>query len=142
MAKVKFSETQRFNEIKDAIVETCTYIATMNCDDFNNTDSIEDQVDAAFFALDCVFKDTSLGDTESRRAAKTAIYEVLRDAPKDGRKFNYIEENIDCSMVINDVLHMITCDSDEYEYEGSNAMYGMMDKLFGEYPVKEFDELV
>ena len=129
MSKVIFSQTQQFAKIKTAIVDTCTYIAVMNSEDFNNSDAIENQVDAAFYALDSVFEDTCLGDTDSRRAAKIAIYEVLRDCPKDGGKFQYIEQNIDCSMVIDDVLHMMTCDSDEYEYEGGNAMYSILDKL-------------
>ena len=134
MAKVKFSETQRFNDIKSAIINTCTYIAIMNHNDYEdfNSDNVENQIDATFNALDCAFKDTCLGDTDSRRAAKIAIYTVLEKCPKDGAKFKYIEDNIDCSMVLDDILHMMTCDSDEYEYEGGNAMYAIfetMDKL-------------
>ena len=94
-----------------------------------NSDIIEAQIDVAFHALDCVFEDTCLGDTDSRRAAKIAEYYVLENCPKDGHKFKYIEDNLDCSMVIDDVLHMMTCDSDEYEYEGGNAMYSILDKL-------------
>lgn len=129
MTKVKFSDTQRFNDIKDAIVDTCRYVAVMNCNDYSNEDGVEDQIDAAFNALDFVFKDTCLGDTDTRRAAKIAIYEVIRNAPKDGAKYDYIQNNLDCSMVLDDVLHMMTCDSDEYEYEGGNAMYSIMDQI-------------
>ena len=132
MSKVVFSQTQRFIDIRDAIVDTCKYIAVMNAIDFNSKtehDAIEDQVDSAFHALDYAFKDTSLGDTDARRAGKIAIYEVLRKCPDDATKWQYIEDNLDCSMVIDDVLHMMTCDSDEYEYEGGNAMYSILDKL-------------
>ena len=132
MSKIKFSETQQFNDIKTAIVDTCKYVACMNCEDLSSNDFVEEQIDAAFYALDVVFKDTCLGDTDSRRAAKMAIYEVIHNASEItplGPKFKFIEENIDCSMVLNDVLHMMTDDSDEYEYEGGNAMYAIFDEL-------------
>jgi hypothetical protein len=127
MTKVKFSETDRFADIKSAIINTCTHVAIMNrydCEDF-----VDNQIDAAFYALDFVFKDTCLGDTDSRSAAKMAIYTVLEKCPKDITKFKYIEDNIDCSMVLDDVLHMMTCNSDVYEYEGGNAMYSILEKL-------------
>ena len=128
MAKAVFSQTEQFAKIKNAIVQTCRYVACMNAGE-KNSDIIEAQIDVAFHALDCVFEDTCLGDTDSRRAAKIAVYDVLENCPKDGHKFKYIEDNLDCSMVIDDVLHMMTCDSDEYEYEGGNAMYSILDKL-------------
>jgi hypothetical protein len=129
MAKIKFSETPRFAEIKAAIVDTCHYIAVMNCNDYSHEDKIDDQIDAAFNALDFVFKDLCLGDTDTRRAGKMAVYEVLENAPRTGAMFKYIEENLNCSMVLDDILHMMTMDSDEYEYEGSNAMYAIVDML-------------
>lgn len=129
MTKVKFSETQRFNDIKEAIVDTCRYVAIMNCNDYSHEDKIDDQIDAAFNALDFVFKDLCLGDTDTRRAGKMAVSEVLENAPRDGAMFKYIEDNLDCSMVLDDILHMMTMDSDEYEYEGGNAMYAIVDML-------------
>jgi hypothetical protein len=101
----------------------------MNCNDYSHEDKIDDQIDAAFNALDFVFKDLCLGDTDTRRAGKMAVFEVLENAPKDGAMFKYIEDNLDCSMVLDDILHMMTMDSDEYEYEGGNAMYAIVDML-------------
>jgi hypothetical protein len=98
-------------------------------DNDSDEDQVENQIDAAFNALNFVFKDTSLCDTDTRRAAKMAIYEVVEDAPEGGSKFKYIEDNLDCSMVLDDVLHMMTCDSDEYEPEGGNAMYAIGEML-------------
>ena len=130
MSKVIFSQTQRFTEIKAAIVDTCKYVAIMNAyDNDSDEDLVENQIDAAFNALDFVFKDTSLGDTDTRRAAKMAVYEVLENLPAGGAKFKYIEDNLDCSMVLDDVLHMMTMDSDEYEPEGGNAMYAILDMI-------------
>lgn len=136
MTKVIFSQTQRFTDIKEAIIDTCRYVACMTEYNDSNEDAVEstenaveNQIDAAFNALDFVFKDTCLGDTDTRRAAKMAVYEVLENMPEGGAKFKYIEDNLDCSMVLDDVLHMMTCDSDEYEYEGGNAMYAIIEKL-------------
>jgi hypothetical protein len=129
MTKLKFSDTQRFNDIKKAIINTCTFVAVMNCNDYSHEDKVEDQIDATFHVLDIVFEELSLSDTETRRAGKMAVYEVLKNVPKDGNMFKYIEDNIDCSMVLDDVLHMMTCDSDEFEYEGGNAMYAILEQL-------------
>ena len=129
MTKVKFSETQRFTDIKEAIIDTCRYVALMAEYSDSTEDAVENQIDAAFNALDFVFKDTCLGDTDTRSAAKMAVYEVLENLPAGGAKFKYIEDNLDCSMVLDDVLHMMTCDSDEYEPEGGNAMYAIVDML-------------
>ncbi len=116
MTKLKFSDTPRFNDIKKAIINTCTFVAVMNCNDYSHEDKVEDQIDATFHVLDIVFEELSL-------------YEVIKNAPKDGNMFKYIEDNIDCSMVLDDVLHMMTCDSDEFEYEGGNAMYAILEQL-------------
>lgn len=129
MTKVIFSQTQRFTDIKEAIIDTCRYVALMAEYNDSTEDAVENQIDAAFNALDFVFKDTCLGDTDTRRAAKMAVYEVLENMPEGGAKFKYIEDNLDCSMVLDDVLHMMTCDSDEYEPEGGNAMYATIEKL-------------
>jgi len=137
MTKVIFSQTQRFTDIKKAIVGTCEFVAIMNCNDYSHEDKIEDQIDAAFHALDIVFEDLCLSDTETRRAGKMAVYEVLENAPRDGAMFKYIEDNLDCSMVLDDILHMMTCDSDEYEYEGGNAMYAIGDMIIASETEKQ-----
>lgn len=126
MSKVVFSQTQRFADIRSAVTDICISAAHPETD-------IEQHIDIALPVLEYAFPEVEcFSDTDTRRAAKIAAYEAREAAkhlPTLGAQMKHINDNIDCSMVLDDILHMVTCDSDEYEYEGSNAMYAILDKL-------------
>lgn len=126
MTKVVFSQTERFAQIRSAVTDICINAA-------HSSNDIEDYIDIALPILEYAFPEVEcFGDTDTRRAAKIAAYEAREAAkhlPTLGQQMKHIDENIDCSMVLDDILHMVTCDSDEYEYEGGNAMYNILDML-------------
>jgi hypothetical protein len=129
MTKVVFSQTERFAQIRTAVTDICVNAAI--ADDLET--DIEDYIDIALPVLEYAFPEVEcFGDTDTRRAAKIAAYEAREAAkhlPTLGAQMKHISENIDCSMLLDDILHMVTCDSDEYEYEGGNAMCAIFDKL-------------
>jgi hypothetical protein len=129
MTKVVFSQTERFAHIRNAVTDICINAAIPDSPET----VIEDYIDIALPVLDYAFPEVEcFGDTDTRRAAKIAAYEAREAAkhlPTLGAQMKHINDNIDCSMLLDDILHMVTCDSDEYEYEGGNAMYSILDKL-------------
>jgi hypothetical protein len=129
MTKVVFSQTDRFAQIRTAVTDICVNAAI--ADDLET--DIEDYIDIALPVLEYAFPEVEcFGDTDTRRAAKIAAHEAREAAkhlPTLGAQMKHISENIDCSMLLDDILHMVTCDSDEYEYEGNNAMCAIFDKL-------------
>lgn len=147
--KKKFSETQEFQRVKSIIIDTCVSIAYLTysrteyhrrCKNKSDakkreyiSDQVEDQIDVAFRTLDRCIANYSFGDTDTRRAAKIAIYDVLDkviDNKIDRRDtLEYIQDNIDCSLVLDDLLHMKTCSSKIYEYEGRNSMFVVLEMI-------------
>lgn len=126
MAKVIFSQTQRFTDIRNAVIDICISAAQPETD-------IEQYIDIALPVLDYAFPEVEcFSDSDTRYAAKIASYnarQAAKDLPTLGEQMRHINKNIDCTLVLNDILHMVTCDSDEYEYEGGNAMYDSLDSL-------------
>jgi hypothetical protein len=144
--KIKLSETVEFKKLQEVVTETCTSIAFhtyaqsdctyVDCKEVKRTeeerrdfisDSVENDVDVAFRAIELCFDNIScLTDTVTRRCAKSAIYdvidEVITNNIKVGPSLEYIREHIDLESVWEDLLHMNTCEEDEYEYEGENHL--------------------
>jgi hypothetical protein len=129
MTKVVFSQTERFALIRSAVTDICINAARPG----DHQTDIEDYIDIALPVLEYAFPEVEcFGDTDTRRAAKIAAYEAQEAAkhlPTLGAQMKHINDNIDCSMLLNDILHMVTCESDEYEYEGGNALYSIIEML-------------
>lgn len=107
---MSFATSKEFVRFQDACKNTMTEIAFMNME---NTDSIEDCVDVAFMALSYAFPTIdSISDTVTRRCAKSEIYnivEICRDLRSEDKSFNvlqYIEENLTCESVFEDIINM------------------------------------
>ena len=131
MSKIVFSKTQRFAQIRDAITTVCLEGAHKQVRN-NNQKIVEKHIDSKLPQLHNMFPEIdTFTDTDTRHAAKIAIYQVLDSAKSlpQTEQLNYINANIDCSMVLNDILHMVTCDNDKYEYEGKNAVVAIHELL-------------
>lgn len=126
MSKIIFSQTVRYNDIRNAVIDVCVGAIT------NGIGNVEEYIDDALPELEEQFPEVeSFSDTDTRRAAKICVYQYL-DTCKISETScgsENIRKNIDCSLVLNDILHMVTYDSDEYEYEGANAMHAIAELL-------------
>jgi len=90
-------------------------------------DFIENSVDSTFSVIDKCFRDVKfsedenddtegvcLSDTVTRRCAKTAIYQVIdlckAEKVSSMNVLDFIDSNIDCSDVYEDIVHMCAAD--------------------------------
>lgn len=83
---------------------------------------IDRDVDVAFSTLsDCFDEIQCITDTVTRRCAKSEIYSILRqvkDLKSKDAKFDayaYIENNLDCESVYEDIIDMNSDDEDSDE---------------------------
>lgn len=112
-----------FDRIQSVIRDTMVSIASLNVSTYTegNSDKVEDDVDASFFALSYAFPEVNcLGDTVTRRCAKTEIYEVLDQvvafrASNPGVAFYHLFKDITAESVMEDIMAMIE-DEDEDDY--------------------------
>jgi hypothetical protein len=90
-------------------------------------DFVENSVDVTFSSIDKCFRDVKfsddenddtegvcLSDTVTRRCAKTAIYQVIdrckAEKVSSMNLLDFIDSNIDCSDVYEDIVHMCAAD--------------------------------
>jgi len=90
-------------------------------------DFVETSVDVTFNAIDKCFRDVNfskdesddtegvcLSDTVTRRCAKTAIYQIIdlckAEKVSSINVLDFIDSNIDCSDVYEDIVHMCAAD--------------------------------
>ena len=100
--------SKQIKNLEIAIKSTMIDIAFRN---YETPDNIENDIDVAFFTIgNCFPKFDSIGDTVTRRCAKTEIYSVIEQAKSQnmilGPFLKFAEENIDTESVIEDILEM------------------------------------
>ncbi len=113
-----------FDRIQSVIRDTMVSIAHLNVTEFTegNYDRVENDVDASFFALAYAFPEVNcLGDTVTRRCAKSEIYGVLEQvvafrAANPGVPFYHLFNTITAESVMEDIIEMVEED-DDYEDE-------------------------
>jgi len=143
MSKIVFSQTDEFKNMREVITDTLSTLACQtvgtkswankHCDTKFNDEQLDYMyykivdigVEGCMRAFEHQFPDFCFGDTATRDAATHAVSRVLDNAEKlsDYEQWDYIRNNIDCSELFDDLLHMYTSDSDIYEYEGDNALF-------------------
>jgi hypothetical protein len=106
-----FETSTDFIRLQKAIKSTMISIA-IHASYFEDAD-IERDVDVAFDVLSECFEDIDcICDTVTRRCAKSEIHSVLRDVKQHKSQndkfdaFQYIEDNIDCESVYEDIIDM------------------------------------
>lgn len=143
MSKIVFSQTEEYKNMRENIVDVLATIAcyavdtkeyaNIHCDtkfneeqmDYMYERMISVAVEGACRALGNQYTEFSFGDTATRSAAEYAVHNILTLAweQDDRDRWGFIHAYIDCSDMLNDLLHMYTCNSDIYEYEGENALF-------------------
>ena len=108
------STTIDFDRVENVIRDVMRSIASLNVSSYTegNSDKVEDDVDASFFALDYAFPEVScLSDTVTRRCAKSEIYSVLDEVVKfraenPGVAFYHLFDRITAESVMEDIMDM------------------------------------
>lgn len=105
------TQKREFNKLSGAIKQTMIDITYSNyyrqLD--NREETIDNDIDVAFFAIgNCFPEFNSIGDTVTRRCAKTEIYTLL-DSLKNvdvKDRSDYINNNITAESVLDDIMEM------------------------------------
>ena len=149
----KLSETENFKKLQSVVNEVCSSIAFHAYSDAQEhyvpskelqkyvqvelspedkthfvAKYVDDHVDTAFGAIELCFTDfDSITDTVTRDRAKSAILSSIHacfaQTMTMGQAMKFFDENIDCSEVFEDILHMNSGDDTEFEYEGDNKLF-------------------
>jgi hypothetical protein len=130
MTYTELTTNPDYIRLHKAVISTMTSIAISNASklcffektDQEVADSIEDDVDASFGAIDNFMEafelpfDCGFTDTVTRRCAKSEIHTLVRDCVAKRKLdnkfdlFKYIEQNITGQEVFEDFIHMNTDD--------------------------------
>jgi hypothetical protein len=113
-----------FDNVQTVIRQVMRSIASLNVSSYTagNSDKVEDDVDASFFALDYAMPEVScLSDTVTRRCAKSEIYSVLDQvvafrAANPGVAFYHLFDSITAESVMEDIMDMNEDDDDDDAY--------------------------
>lgn len=117
------STTIDFDRVESVILNVMRSIASLNVSSYTagNSDKVEDDVDASFFALDYAFPEVDcLSDTVTRRCAKSEIYSVLDEVVKfraenPGVAFYHLFDSITAESVMEDIIDMNADDENDDE---------------------------
>ena len=98
----------QIKNLEKAIKSTMIEIAYHN---YETPDKVDHDIDTAFFTIgNCFPKFDSIGDTVTRRCAKSEIYSVIEHAKSQnivgGHFLKFAEEHITGEEVIEDILEM------------------------------------
>lgn len=97
-----------FVRLQGAVKSTMIDVACLN---YETPDQVDFAIDTAFFAIgNCFPQFDCISDTVTRRCAKTEIYTLFDEAKllnmRGGDFFRFVEENITCESVFDDLVAM------------------------------------
>ena len=122
------STTIDFDRIENVIRDVMRSVAQLNVSSYTegNSDKVEVDVDASFFALDYAFPEVCFSDTVTRRCAKTEIYGVLDEVVKfraenPGVAFYHLFDRITGEEAMEDIRDL--CEDDENDDFFDESMF-------------------